>query len=58
MKVLQSFEQKICSQIRDELAIKPVITMTALKERIEKVFGAVSTTNTSAGLLAKSATRS
>jgi hypothetical protein len=39
MKVLQPFEQKIRSQILDELAIKPVITMTALKERIENVFG-------------------
>jgi hypothetical protein len=30
------FEEKIRHQIRDEMAIKPVITMTALKERIEK----------------------
>jgi hypothetical protein len=39
MRRLPLFEQKIRSQIRDELATKPVITMTALKERIEKVFG-------------------
>jgi hypothetical protein len=34
MKVLKHFEQKMRSRIRDELAIKPVITMTAPKERI------------------------
>jgi hypothetical protein len=39
MRVLQPFEEKIRHQIRDELAKTPVITMTALKERIEKVFG-------------------
>jgi hypothetical protein len=39
MRRLPPFEEKIRHQIRDELAIKPVITMTALKERIENVFG-------------------
>jgi hypothetical protein len=39
MRRLPPFEEKIRHQIRDELAIKPVITMTALKERIEDVFG-------------------
>jgi hypothetical protein len=39
MKRLAPFEEKIRHQIRDEMAITPVITMTALKERIEKVFG-------------------
>jgi hypothetical protein len=32
-------EEKIRHQIRDELAIRPIITMTALKERVEDVFG-------------------
>jgi hypothetical protein len=39
MRVLPSFEEKIRHQIRDELARTPVITMTALKERIENTFG-------------------
>jgi hypothetical protein len=39
MRRLPPFEQKLRSQIRDELAIKPVFTMAALKERIEEVFG-------------------
>jgi hypothetical protein len=39
MRRLPPFEEKIRHQIRNELAIKPIITLTALKERIEKVFG-------------------
>jgi hypothetical protein len=39
MRVLQPFEEKIRLQIRNELALKPVITMHGLKERIEEVFG-------------------
>jgi hypothetical protein len=39
LRRLPAFEEKIRHQIRHELAIKPVITMTALKERIEDVFG-------------------
>jgi predicted phage terminase large subunit-like protein len=39
MRRLPPFEEKIRHQIRNELAITPVITMTALKERIENVFG-------------------
>jgi hypothetical protein len=32
MRILPTFEEKIRAQIRDELATKPTITMTALKE--------------------------
>src|ERR1700693_6257282 len=39
MRRLPPFEEKIRHQIRDELALTPVITMTGLKERIEDVFG-------------------
>jgi hypothetical protein len=39
MRVLPPFEEKIRSHIRNEIAKTPVITMTALKERIEKEFG-------------------
>jgi hypothetical protein len=39
MRVLPPFEEKIRHEIRNELAKTPVITMTALKERIEKTFG-------------------
>jgi hypothetical protein len=39
MRILPPFEEKIRHSIRDELAKKPTITMTALKERIEKDFG-------------------
>jgi hypothetical protein len=39
MRRLPPFEDKIRQQIRDEFAIKPAITMTALKERIENVCG-------------------
>jgi hypothetical protein len=39
MRRLPPFEEKIRHEIRNELALTPVITMTALKERIEKTFG-------------------
>jgi hypothetical protein len=39
MRRLPPFEEKIRHQIRDELAKKPIITMSALKERLETVFG-------------------
>ena len=39
MRVLPPFEEKIRHEIRDELAKKPTLTMTALKENIEKTFG-------------------
>jgi hypothetical protein len=39
MRILPPFEEKIRSQIRDELAKKPTLTMTALKERLEKDYG-------------------
>ena len=39
MRVLPPFEEKIRHQIRDELAKKPTITMTALKEQLEEQFG-------------------
>jgi hypothetical protein len=39
MRILLPFEEKIRGQIRDELAKKPVITMSALKEQMEKHFG-------------------
>jgi hypothetical protein len=39
MRVLPPFEEKIRHEIRDEMAKKPTLTMTALKEHIEKTFG-------------------
>src|SRR5277367_695280 len=39
MRYLPPFEDKIRHQIRDEIAKKPIVTMTALKERLEEVFG-------------------
>jgi hypothetical protein len=39
MRILPAFEEKIRAQIRDELAKKPTITMTALQEQLEKEFG-------------------
>lgn len=39
MRILPPFEDKIRSSIRDELAKKPIITMTALKEQLEKEYG-------------------
>src|ERR1700686_2172330 len=39
MRRLPAFEEKIRHEIRNELAKTPVITMTALKERIEETFG-------------------
>src|SRR5580704_17356356 len=39
MRILPPFEEKIRSQIRDELAKKPTITMTALKQRLEQDYG-------------------
>ena len=39
MRRLPPFEEKIRHEIRNEIAKTPVITMTALKERIEKTFG-------------------
>src|ERR1700750_1045105 len=38
MYILAPFEQRIRAQIRDELARKPAITITALKEQLEKQF--------------------
>src|SRR5277367_3225981 len=39
MRYLPPFEDKIRHQIRDEIAKKPIVTMTALKERLEEAFG-------------------
>jgi hypothetical protein len=39
MRILPPFEEKIRHSIRDELAKKPTITMTALKEQLEKDYG-------------------
>ncbi len=39
MRYLPPFEEKIRHQIRDEMAKKPLITVMAIKERMEKVFG-------------------
>ena len=39
MRILPPFEEKIRAEIRDELAKKPTITMTALKEQLDEVFG-------------------
>jgi hypothetical protein len=39
MRILPPFEEKIRAQIRDELAKKPTVTMTALKEQLEKEMG-------------------
>lgn len=39
MRILPPFEEKIRAQIRDEMAKKPLITVTGIKERIEEVFG-------------------
>jgi hypothetical protein len=39
MRILPPFEEKIRHSIRDELAKKPTITMTALKEQLEKEYG-------------------
>jgi hypothetical protein len=39
MRILQPFEEKIRHSIRDELAKKPTITMTGLKEQLEREYG-------------------
>lgn len=39
MRILPPFEEKIRAQIRDEMARKPLITVMAVKERMEEVFG-------------------
>src|SRR5258708_19458288 len=39
MRILPPFEERIRHSIRDELAKKPTITMTALKEQLEKELG-------------------
>jgi hypothetical protein len=39
MRILPPFEEKIRRSIRDELAKKPTVTMTALKEQLEKEYG-------------------
>jgi hypothetical protein len=39
MRILPPFEDKIRHSIRDELAKKPTITMTALKEQLETEYG-------------------
>ena len=39
MRILPPFEDKIRHSIRDELAKKPTITMTGLKEQLEKEYG-------------------
>jgi hypothetical protein len=39
MRILPPFEEKIRHSVRDELAKKPTVTMTALKERLEKEYG-------------------
>src|SRR5581483_7909623 len=39
MRILPPFEDKIRHSIRDELAKKPTVTMSALKEQLEKEYG-------------------
>lgn len=39
MRILPPFEEKIRHSIRDEIAKTPTITMTALKEQLEKEYG-------------------
>jgi hypothetical protein len=39
MRRLSPFEEKIRHQIRDEMAKKPLITVMAIKEHMEEVFG-------------------
>ena len=39
MRILPPFEDRIRHSIRDELAKKPTITMTALQEQLEKEYG-------------------
>lgn len=39
MRYLPPFEEKIRHQTRDEMARKPLITVMAIKERMEEVFG-------------------
>src|SRR5277367_4828877 len=39
MRILPPFEERIRHSIRDELAKKPTITMTALQEQLEKEYG-------------------
>src|ERR1700691_75020 len=39
MRILPPFEERIRHSIRDELAKKPTITMTALKEQLEHEYG-------------------
>lgn len=39
MRILPPFEEKIRHAIRDELAKKPTVTMTDLKQRLEKAYG-------------------
>jgi hypothetical protein len=39
MRILPRFEERIRHSIRDELAKKPTITMTALQEQLEKEYG-------------------
>jgi hypothetical protein len=39
MRILPPFEERIRHSIRDELAKKPTITMTALQEELEKEYG-------------------
>jgi len=39
MRILPPFEERIRHSIRDELAKKPTITMTALQEQLEREYG-------------------
>ena len=39
MRILPPFEERIRHSIRDELAKKPTITMTAAQEQLEKEYG-------------------
>ena len=39
MRILPPFEDKIRHSIRDEIAKKPTVTMSALKEQLEKEYG-------------------
>src|SRR5579863_9618436 len=39
MRILPPFEERIRHSIRDELAKKPMITVTALQEQLEKEYG-------------------
>lgn len=39
MRVLPPFEEKLRHQIRDEIAFKPTLSVSGIKEQLEKTFG-------------------